>query len=326
MSAGEGRSAGSVALAFLAGAAAFVLSTSLESRILWFARVEPGRFEWISDLILSMAVVCVTYLWLHLRASRLVLATLERQQIALDNELRLAADIQRGLLPELPAATPGFEWAARMEAARTVGGDFYDFVPQPDGSVLVILGDVSGKGIPAALIQASLKTLFRAVVRESAAPVAIAERVAEMLYAQNGGAMYATAIVARFDPRPARLEFVSAGHPAGVLVTEGRVRELTAGGPPLGLLPGARFDSEAVSLAEGELGVFATDGITEALEGLSRRLADPLRESAAGETPRALVERLFALAATSPGPVGVVDWQDDRTALAFRATATTPPR
>lgn len=199
-----------------------MLSTTIESRILWFARAEPGKLEWISDLILAVAVVCVTYLWLHLRASRLELASLERQQIVLDNELRLAAEIQASLLPELPAATPGFEWAARMEAARTVGGDFYDFVPQADGSVLVILGDVSGKGIPAALIQATLKTLFRVAVRDCAETTAIAARLAEMLYAQNGGAMYATAIVARFDPAGPRLSFVSAGHPAGVLVRVAR--------------------------------------------------------------------------------------------------------
>lgn len=305
---------------------AFLLGTRVESRILWFARAEPGQLEWISDLILAGTVVCMTYLWLHLRASRSQLASLERQQIALDNELRLAAEIQRGLLPELPATTPGFEWAARMEAARTVGGDFYDFVPQPDGSVLVILGDVSGKGIPAALIQATLKTLFRAVVRDSAETTAIAERLASMLYAQNGGAMYATAIVARFDPAPPRLSFVSAGHPPGIVVAGGRVRELTAGGPPLGLLPGASYQSETVALAAGELGVFATDGITEALEGLSLRLADPVRESPDGERPAALVERLFALASTSAGPPGVANWQDDRTALAFRATPHQPSR
>jgi hypothetical protein len=308
----------SAALALAGGVLAFVVSGYVESRIMWLRRAGPGELEWISDVILSVAVVFVTYLWLHLRASRTQLASLERQQIALDNELRLAAEIQASLLPVVPRTTPGFEWAARMEAARKVGGDFYDFVPRADGGTLVLLGDVSGKGIPAALIQSSLKTMFRAVAESSDEPAEIATRLAGMLYAETGGTMYATAILARFRPAPPRLSFVSAGHPAGVLVADGRDRELSAGGPPLGLLPATPYEAAHVELKPGERGAFVTDGITEALEGLATDLPRTLRGLPAGDGPERLVEDLFALAATSPGPPGVAGWQDDRTVFAFR--------
>lgn len=307
-----------LALSLAAGLAALLLGSLVEGRVMRYARPEPGELEWISDLILAAAVVGMTYLWLHLRASQSRLARLERRQIALDEELRLAAHIQQSLLPEVPATTSGFQWAARMVPARRVGGDFYDFLVQEDGSVLAMLGDVSGKGIPAALLQASLKTLFRAVVRDGGDLPRLAERMAAALHEEIGGTAYATAILARFDHTPPRLAFVSAGHPAGLLVCEGAVRELTAGGPPLGLLPGARYESEEAALTAGEVGFFVTDGITEALEGVPLKLADALRSMALDGPVSRLTDQLLDLAARSPGPLGVEGWQDDRTVFAFR--------
>lgn len=307
-----------LALALGAGLAALVLGSAIESRVMRYAHPGPGELEWVSDVIVAGAVVGMTYLWLHLRTSRTLLAVLERRQIALDEELRLAAQIQQSLLPDLPPRAAGLEWAARMVPARAVGGDFYDFLRQDDGSVLVILGDVSGKGIPAALLQSSLKTLFRAVVRDGGDPALVAGKMAAALHEQMGGASYATAVLARFDRAPCRLTFVSAGHPAGLLVHDGGIRELSGGGPPLGLLPGARYEAETAALGPGDVGVFVTDGITEALEGVPLKLADALRTLALDGPPSRLADALLDLAARSPGPVGVEGWQDDRTVVAFR--------
>jgi serine phosphatase RsbU (regulator of sigma subunit) len=307
-----------VALSLGAGLAALVLGSAIESRVVRYAHPGPGELEWISDAIVAAAVAGMTWLWLHLRASRSLLAGLERRQIALDEELRLAAHIQQSLLPVVPPHSPGFAWAAHMVPARRVGGDFYDFLPQEDGSVLVLLADVAGKGIPAALLQASLKTLFRAVVREGADPARVAERMAAAMHEELGGESYATAILARFERAPLRLTFVSAGHPPGLLLHEGGVRELSAGGPPLGLLPGARYEAETAGLFPRDLGLFVTDGITEALEGVPLKLAEALRTlPAEGPLPE-LADALLELAARSPGPVGVEGWQDDRTVFMFR--------
>src|SRR6202163_4124945 len=117
-----------------------------------FLRVVPpprGEVLFISDVILATAFGVVVYLWLNLRATRTRLTGLERAQIVLDTQLSLAAQIQRRLLPPIPVGSNGVRWAGRLEPAYRIGGDFYDFIPDADG--LLVVGDVSGKGIPAAL-------------------------------------------------------------------------------------------------------------------------------------------------------------------------------
>jgi serine phosphatase RsbU (regulator of sigma subunit) len=310
------------ALATGAGLASFVAGTAAESVILRAVHGDPRELEWLSDTVISMAVAGITYLWLHLRASRVRVLALEREQIVIDEQLRLAAEIQRGLLPDVPQATPGFRWAARMIPAGRIGGDFYDFLQPTAGTVLVILGDVSGKGIPAALILSSLKTLFRTVSRETVDPAAIAEHISAALHEEHAGLPYATAIVARFEAAPGRLAYVNAGHPEGYLLRNGTViAVLESGGPPLGLLPGAMFETTHVELSPGDIGVLVTDGITEALEGGRMTLRQALGASrarlTAGNSPAEICDHLQRAAAEGPGPAGVPDWQDDRTVVAF---------
>ena len=99
------------AIAAVAGFTAFVAGTAVESVIIRAVHGNRSELEWISDAVVSMAVVGITYLWLHLRASRIRVLSLEREQIVMDEQLRLAAEIQRSLLPDVPQATPGFRWA-----------------------------------------------------------------------------------------------------------------------------------------------------------------------------------------------------------------------
>ena len=310
------------ALAAGAGLAAFVVGTAAESLIIRAVHGNRRELEWLSDAVISMAVAGITYLWLHLKASRMRVLTLEREQIVIDEQLRLAAEIQRGLLPDVPQATPGFRWAARMIPASRIGGDFYDFFQPTAGTVLAILGDVSGKGIPAALILSSLKTLFRTFARETVDPAAIAERISAALHEEYAGLPYATAIVARFETAPGRLAYVNAGHPAGYLLRNGTVTAaLESGGRPLGLLPGATYATANVELRPGDIGVLVTDGITEALEAGPMTLSQILGASAerltAGSSPAEICDDLLRAAAAGPGPAGVPDWQDDRTVFVF---------
>jgi sigma-B regulation protein RsbU (phosphoserine phosphatase) len=234
----------------------------------------------------------------------------------------MAAEIQRTLLPEIPPETPGYRWAARMETAQQVGGDFYDFVTAGDGAVLLIVGDVSGKGMPAAMMQSSLTTLFRVHASMTPDPQAIATRMSQVLFDQTGGNPYATAIVARFDQSPRRMTYVNAGHPAGLVLRPMDTLQMDAGGPPLGLLPGASYECASLHLAPGDVGVFVTDGVTEALEGASLFLRQALenRERAPLATPKDDCDYLLRLAASSPGPRGTEGWSDDRTVLAFRVS------
>jgi serine phosphatase RsbU (regulator of sigma subunit) len=311
------------AIAATAGLAAFLLGTAVESTVIRAVHGNRSELEWLSDVVVSSGVVAITYLWLHLKASRSQLLALEREQIAVDEQLRLAAKIQSDLLPPVPRNPPGYAWGARMVSAGRIGGDLYDFFEPGDGTVLALLADVSGKGIPAALILSSLKVLFRTVARATAAPEAIAERISAALHEEHGGLPYATAIVARVLPAEGKVAYVNAGHPAGFLVRDGKASPVfDSGGPPLGLLAGNRYEARVVDVAPGDVALFVTDGVTEAFESGPVTLEQALRAATGGLSDRPvgeLCDSLLRSAAEGGGPPGAPGWQDDRTVVAFAA-------
>lgn len=305
-------------MALVAGAAGIVIGNVVESAVIATVGADPGELAWISDAFLAGGLAAATFLWLHLKEAARKVTELERSKIAVDAQLRLAAEIQTNLLPRLPEKAAGCRWAARLVSAWAVGGDFYDFVLRDDGSAVAIVGDVSGKGIPAALVHASLRALFREAVRSTAEPAAIAARLSQGLYADNAGAPYATAFLLRIEPASRRLTYVNAGHPPALLRTASGSRVLESNAPPLGILPSLRFEDESVDLGPGDLGVVVTDGVTEALEGVPTTVAGVL-DSTPATTPAAACDLLVRAAANAPGPPGVDGWYDDRTAFAFQA-------
>jgi sigma-B regulation protein RsbU (phosphoserine phosphatase) len=246
--------------------------------------------------------------------------SLDRARIALEEQLKLASELQHRLLPPIPREALNYRWCASMVPAYEVGGDFYDFLQVSDYSVLVMVGDISGKGIPAALMQSALKVLFRVHAASTTDPAELAARMSAELLEETGGLPYATAILARLDRAPARLTFANAGHPPGFLVRDGEPIALASTGMPLGLWADTRYEAVSVDLFPDDLGVFVTDGITEALEGTAFSLRDALRRAARSgvEEPSDLCAYLQRVAAMSPGPPGAGDWQDDRTSLSFR--------
>jgi hypothetical protein len=284
--------------------------------------VHPPRGEvlLVSDVILATAFGVVIYLWLNLRAARTRLTGLERAQIVLDTQLSLAADIQRHLLPSALAESNGVRWAGRLEPAHRIGGDFYDFIPcDTDG--LFVVGDVSGKGIPAALLQASAHSLFRTLARETVDPAELLTRVSREIYAENAGVSYLTCVLARVNSATRTVAYANAGHPTGLVVgTSGR-RLLSRGGPPVGLFAETAYESEVLSIEPGDLGVIVSDGITEAIEEDGTPAVDVLNGTIGNisgpRTPERVCDVLMEMAQRSPGPRGVANWQDDKTVLAF---------
>jgi predicted outer membrane lipoprotein len=131
--------------------AAFVIALVFERALVRLLGLDLRELEWISDIVLAVAFGVATFLWLHLRLARTALTRLERAQLVLETELTIAADIQRGMLAPPPPARDGWQFAAQLEQAGHIGGDFYDFVDR-GRSLLLLLADVSGKGIPAALV------------------------------------------------------------------------------------------------------------------------------------------------------------------------------
>jgi serine phosphatase RsbU (regulator of sigma subunit) len=271
--------------------------------------------DWISDAILSVAFLTSTYLWLRLRGTRSRLSELERSQIALDSELALAARIQRSLLPPAPRPRGPDRWSAQMEPAGKVGGDLYDFVENKSG-VLFILGDVSGKGVPAALLTSSTRALFRALARGTDDPAEVMERLSRTLYEDSDGLPYLTAVVGRLDHEQRTLRHVNAGHPPSLLLRGADVRRLDVGGPPAGMFPSSRYTAETVGLEPSDVVVAMTDGITEGLDNAGGDLRGVLRTTLAASPGTAAPDLICSgLMAASEKGLGIGGWHDDRTVV-----------
>jgi sigma-B regulation protein RsbU (phosphoserine phosphatase) len=220
-------------------------------------------------------------------------------------------------------------WAGRLESAHRIGGDFYDFIPG-EADDLFVVGDVSGKGIPAALLQASAHSLFRTLARETIHPADLLTRVSREIYAENAGALYLTCVLVRVDSATRTLTYANAGHPAGLMLGQSGRRLLSRGGPPVGLFPETVYDSDIVSVEPGDIGVIVSDGITEAIEEDGVTAVDILNRTICNipepRTPERVCDALMEMAQHSPGPRGVANWQDDKTVFAFLLDGQGVPR
>jgi sigma-B regulation protein RsbU (phosphoserine phosphatase) len=308
-------------LASVAGATtAYGCARAADALVLRVARPPRGEVLLVSDVILAAAFGIAVYMWLNLRATRKRLTSLERAQIVMDTQLSLAAQIQRHLLPPLSAGSNGVRWAGRLEPAYQIGGDFYDVISvQADD--LFVIGDVSGKGIPAALLQASAHSLFHTLARETADPAELLTRVSKEIYAENTGALYLTCLLVNVHNATRTVAYANAGHPAGLVLGHSGRRLLSRGGPPAGLFPETVYESEVLSMEPGDLGVFVSDGITEAIEEDGVSAVDILNrticEIPEPRTPEHVCDVLMQTAQRGIGPRGVANWQDDKTVLAF---------
>ena len=308
---------GPVLLALASALGAFALALAFERALVRLLGLDLQQLEWISDVVLAVAFGAATFLWLHLRRARTALTRLERAQLVLETELSIAADIQRGLLPPPPPARDGWRFAAQLEQAGHIGGDFYDFVDR-GRSILVLLADVSGKGIPAALVMASSRTLFRLLARETDRPEQLVARLGRALFEEHGGTPYLTCFLARIDLDNRSVFWVNAGHPSALVVTGTEHRALASTGPPAGILPDPHYDAQVLRLTAGDTLVLVTDGVTEAIEA-DGRVEERLAETVAhrrNSGPQAVCERVMRLARSGRGPQGAGHWQDDRTVVA----------
>jgi serine phosphatase RsbU (regulator of sigma subunit) len=198
------------------------------------------------------------------------LAEIERLEQLMAKELAQAAEIQRGLLPTSAPEVQGFDIAGRNDSCRTVGGDYYYFFPYPDGRVGMIVADVAGKGMPAALLMSSLHSSVQAIFED---PDQLAAKVAKLnkIVKKNcPGNRFVTFFICVLDPRTGELTYCNAGHNPPLLVRgSGTVERLPAGGLILGILPFAAYEEDRCHLGPGDTVVLFSDGVTEApnLEG-----------------------------------------------------------
>ncbi len=201
-----------------------------------------------------------------LRVAQLVkqqqLAAAERERI--EQELKVARLIQQTLLPQALPALDGWGVSAYYQPARAVGGDFYDFIYFPDGKVGFIVADVTDKGVPAALVMATTRTLLRAAAERLEAPGAVLARTNEVLVQEIPPKMFVTCFYAVLDPATGHLRYANAGHDVPYRYTRDGVVELRATGMPLGLMPGMDYEEKEALLAPGEYVLLYSDGLVEA--------------------------------------------------------------
>lgn len=253
-----------------------------------------------ASALANQAIISLENAWL-------IEETIEKRR--LEEELAIASNIQSRLFPKALPDIPGYEVAARSTPTRHVGGDYYDAIELGDGRVLIAIADVSGKGVPAALLMSNVQASLRALACPDMDLAANAGKISEIIYSNTDFNKYATFFYGILDPASHTFHYTNAGHnPPILLRSEGTVETLDAGGLPVGLMPGSTYEHGSVILGVRDLLVMYTDGVTEAAnvaeeEYGEARLLDLSREGAdltVGEFVERVYSDVFAFAAGMP--------------------------
>jgi serine phosphatase RsbU (regulator of sigma subunit)/anti-sigma regulatory factor (Ser/Thr protein kinase) len=248
-----------------------------------------------------------------------------RQRERIEQELRVAQLIQQQFLPQELPDLPGWQVAAYYGPAREVGGDFYDFIKLPDDQIGIVVGDVTDKGVPAALVMATTHSILRAEAPRLVAPSEVLTRVNNLLVEEMPAHMFVTCLYAVLDPASGRIRYANAGHNVPYVSTEGGVTELRATGMPLGLLPEMTYEEKEATLAPGDTVLLHSDGLAEAHNPDREMFGFPRVASLTGEASdgEVLIDRLLKELQEFTGPG--VEQEDDITLVTIgrRAAGTT---
>jgi sigma-B regulation protein RsbU (phosphoserine phosphatase) len=244
-------------------------------------------------------------------------------RLTLKHDLEVARDIQMTMLPRDMVTGMGLEAYGFSRPANTVGGDFYDVLSLADGRVVLALGDVSGKGSPAALLMALVLAIIRTLVDDGLSAEAIARRLNTQVARHAPGGRFVTLCLAVYDPASGRLEYVNAGHPPPLIRrVHGGVERLTEGGIALGLFELASYTTGIATLDEGDLLVFYSDGVTEAEDAAGAPFDETRLVSVMARHSRDDAATLGRAILTSvEGYAGNTRFADDLTVLAVRRPA-----
>jgi len=209
--------------------------------------------------------------------------SLEKQKI--EEELELARDIQTNLLPKTPPSSKIFELAGHNIPSKEVGGDYYDFFLLKENSVGIAIGDISGKGVPAALLMSNLQAALRITALEFSEPHKVLSKVNSHITKTTSAEKFATFFYGIFDPETLIFRYTNAGHNYPVLIKKtGEIELLKQGGMIIGVIEDAEYQSANIKLEKGDSLILYTDGVTEAMNPLKdefgeERLTEILRHS-----------------------------------------------
>jgi serine phosphatase RsbU (regulator of sigma subunit) len=252
-----------------------------------------------------------------------VLAQEIRERERVEQELQVARSIQQASLPKKIPTLEEWQISPLYQPAREVGGDFYDFFALDDGRLGIVVGDATGKGVPAALVMASARSMLRAVAQASNSPGDVLRRVNDPLATDIPPNMFVTCFYAILDPKSGSLRYANAGHDLPYLHRNGEAEELRARGMPLGLMPGMGYEEKETILEAGESALFYSDGLVEAHDLKGEMFGFPrLRELVAehgdekGQLGEFLLEELYSFVGEG------WEQEDDITLLTLRRSSS----
>jgi len=250
-----------------------LLPLAVKDRLIGFMSLAPKLSEQPytgSDLRLLKSVAAQT--GLALEVARLTTAIGEEiaQRERVNRELEIAREVQERLFPQELPSISGLDYTGRCRPAREVGGDYYDFLELPEGKFGIAIGDVSGKGIGAALMMAALEASLRGQASLTGADLAeLMSRVNRLVYEASSVNRYATFFYAQLDPKTLALSYVNAGHNPPIVLrrraSAWEIHRLETGGPVVGLLRNSPYQQGSFAMQHGDLLVCFTDGVSEAM-------------------------------------------------------------
>lgn len=241
-------------------------------------RVYTAQEQEFSSLQISLIKAIAAHAAAAIENTRLVADSFEAER--LERQVRLAADVQHRMLPQQRPQIPGFDMAAVYVPTYELGGDFYDFIQLPDDNLGLAIADVSGKGIPASLIMASVRAALRAQVDNLYYLYEVVHRVNLMLHRDVKSGEFVTLFYGVLDARNRRLTYCNAGHPPPLVLRDGSLGELACDNLVLGVDPDEQFTQSIMELHRGDVIVFYTDGLTDAMNFQSQTFGrDRLRDA-----------------------------------------------
>ncbi len=256
-----------------------LLPLAVKDRLLGFLSLGPKLSEEPyspADVQLLASVAAQTGLALENTRLTEAVASEVAQRERLNRELEIAREVQQRLFPQGGPEIPGFDYAGKCRPASSVGGDYYDFVAMCDGRLGIAIGDISGKGVPAALLMASLQASLRGLaIANPPALSTLMENLNRLIYDASPSNKYATFFYGVYDPQSREFSYVNGGHNPPMIFRGPDVLRLEDGGPVVGLFGPARYTQASVRLQSGDTLVLFTDGVTEAMNDQDEEFDEP---------------------------------------------------
>ena len=300
-----------------------LLPLSFKDKLIGFMSLGAKKSEEpysTSDVHLLQSVATQTGLALESSHLTEAIAVEVAQRERLNRELEIAREVQERLFPQSYPAVPGLDYAGRCRPAQGVGGDYYDFLELAEGRFGIAVGDVSGKGVPAALLMASLQASLRGQTISGSPDLAkLMSNVNRLIFETSPANRYATFFYGEYQPATRQFTYVNGGHNPPLVFRNGEVLRLEDGGPVVGLFKPARYSQANVELAAGDVLLFYTDGISEAMNSIDEEWGEErMMESVRASKHGTALEMIDELMQAADAFVAGAPQHDDMTVMVVK--------